>query len=200
MCKFGTFVQQTTPFKCIPGEFVVRFIRYVCSKSHKSNNHFYNRCSLHTVVVEICIACSKSVYKNTILSQIKRAWYFICQQHHESVNLTERAWYFVCQQHRKSVNIETFDWSERSDGMADCQRHDRLQARHPFPLPHPIFCLFPTAEPGPRLLVWFGFCLCLQAKAMKKINSFRTHNFSAKYKISWSSQGKSESSEAITFS
>ena len=73
MCKFGTFVQQTTPFKCIPGEFVVRFIRYVCSKSHKSNNHFYNRCSLHTVVVEICIACSESVYKNTILSQIKRA-------------------------------------------------------------------------------------------------------------------------------
>ena len=56
---------RLTQFKCIPGEFVVRFIRYVCSKSHKSNNHFYNRCSLHTVVVEICIACLKSVFENT---------------------------------------------------------------------------------------------------------------------------------------
>ena len=200
MCKFGTFVQQTTPFKCIPGEFVVRFIRYVCSKSHKSNNHFYNRCSLHTVVVEICIACSKSVFKNTILSQIKRAWYFICQQHCESVNMIERAWYFIHQQHCESVNIETFDQSEHSDGMADCQRHDCLQACHPFPLPHPVFCLLPTAEPGLRLLFRFGFCLCLRAKPMKKINSFTAYNFSAKYKISWSSQGKSESSEAIAFS
>ena len=159
MCKFGTFVQQTTPFKCIPGEFVVRFIRYVCSKSHKSNNNFYNRCSLHTVVVEICIACSKSVFKNTILSQIKRAWYFICQQHCESVNMIERAWYFIHQQHCESVNIETFDQSEHSDGMADCQRHDCLQARHPFPLPHPIFLPLPHcgAWSQATFLVWFLF-------------------------------------------
>ena len=152
--------------------------------------------------VEICIACSKSVFKNTMLSQIKRAWYI--SYVNSTVNLStwpkEHDIIFVSQQHRKSVNIETFDWSEHSDGMADCQRHDCLQARHPFPLPHPIFCLFPTAEPGPRLLFWFGFCLCLQAKAVKKINSLRTHNFSAKYKIFWSSQGKSESSEAIAFS
>ena len=34
-------MQQTIQFECIPVEFVVRFIRYVYSKSSVSNNHFY---------------------------------------------------------------------------------------------------------------------------------------------------------------
>ena len=46
---------------------------------------------------KFCIACSKSVLKNIVLSQ------------------TERAWYFNSQQHRESVNINAFDQSEHDE-------------------------------------------------------------------------------------
>ena len=187
---------RLTQFKCIPGEFVVRFIRYVCSKLHKSNNHFYNRCSLHTVVVEICIGCLKSVFENTRFPKSK--------EHDISyVNSTGNLSTWPKEHDISSVNstanLSTLRHLTNQSIVMEWHTVKGMTVSRLATL-SPSLSPFFASSPQRRLLFWFGFCLCLQAKAMKKINSFRAYNFSAKYKISWSSQGKSQSSEAIAFS
>lgn len=52
----------------------------------------------------------------------------------------ERAWYFICQQHRESVNIETFNQSEHDTRIwyhGTAASKECLQAPSPSPLPLP---------------------------------------------------------------